>query len=331
LQDCLRQHRRIDNIVSIRRQIEGFIEDWGPHPSALYFAGRSCCPPYPDDPHFSTRWVSLHMKLFPQDPSCYENAADLALERSDYLQALALADRGLKVDPTYQGLLHTRLEVLASLGRYGEAESAMQAALALDPVYPRRHLIRGLMRAGRRMDAVTQVGQWVRHDNKPAAVALLLAAGPVTAPLVTDGNLRIPEFAQIPPGVDGELLGIVELSLHADGAKSFIGELPPYKRNNAHEAYLQLQPGELLLFFYDWSIWQNAKAGFAITNQRVLWKCMLGGPVITPLRHTAFQSVTAEKTMLRVSDHSVDVEDESLAAAFAQVLREICFTLNEAR
>ena len=328
---CVLQDVRIENILPIRHQIEGYVKSWGPNPDALYLAGRSCIPPYPDDPTFSTRWVSLHLQLFPRHPGAYENAADLALERGDYVQAMAMACRGLQVDPSYKGLLLTRLEVVASFGRYGEAESAMQSALALDPLAPRLALIRGLMRAGRRLDAVAQVRQWVQHDDKPAAVARELAAQPLTAPLVTDYNLHIPEFARIPLGTDGELQGIVERYLCADGVKFFLGELPPDKQRNAREAFLQLQPGELLLFFFDWSVWQNATTGFVITSRRVLWKCVWQEPVITPLCQMVFQSVKAEKTVLHVNKQRIDIEDANLAATFTQVLREMCRALNKAQ
>ena len=319
---------RIENAIRIRHGVREFVKHWGPHPEALYFGSRLCLSPYPDDPVFSTDWVALHLRLFPQHPGAYENAADFALERGDCLQALAIAERGLRVDPAYQGLVNTRLEVLASLGRYDEAESAMLAAIEVNPMTPRFFLIRGLMRAGRRKDAMAQVRQWVQLDGRPAAVARNIAALPLTAPLINDADLRVPEFARVPLGIDGELQGIVEEYLHADGVKFFLGELPPEKQQNTREGFLQLQPGELMLFYYDWSFWQNAKTGFVITNQRVLWKCLWADPVVIALTRTPFQNVAVNKSVLQVGDRSVDIEDEDLATTFAYVLREICVALN---
>ena len=47
----------------------------------------------------------------------------------------------------------------------------MQSGLAIDPQAPHWALIRGLMRAGRRSDAVSQVQNWLQHCGKPAALA----------------------------------------------------------------------------------------------------------------------------------------------------------------
>jgi hypothetical protein len=331
LKSTLVQGWSMENVVLVRQQIEGFIREFGPHPDALYLAGRTCVPPSTNDPAFSMRWASLHLQLFPQDPGAYENAADLALEEGDGLQALVIADRGLVVDATYQGLLNTRVEVLAFLGRYSEAESAMQGSLGADPHGPRLALIRGLMRVGRSMDAVNQVREWIHREGRPAAVARELASQPLTAPLVSDLNLRIADFEGVRAGLDGELQGIVQQYLEADGVISFLSELPPEKQKNSREAFLDLQSGEVLLFFLDWSLWQNAKTGLAITNRRVLWKCMWGAPSVICLRDITLQGVAAEKSVLYISGHSVDVEDEQVAARLADVLREACLTLKKGR
>jgi len=186
------------------------------------------------------------------------------------------------------------------------------------------------MRAGQGTEAVTQVRQLVKHTGKPAMIARLLANMPLTAPLVTDPALRIPEFAHIPLGIHGELQGIVEQYLNADGVKFFLGELPPEKQQNARDAFLQLQTGELQLFFYDWTFWQNATNGFVITSQRVLWKCLWEAPVVTYLRLVDLQCLRAEKSLLHVNSHNIDLEDENLAGTMSQVLREICVTVNKA-
>src|SRR5262249_42199358 len=156
-------------------------------------------------------------------------------------------------------------------------------------------LIRGLMRAGRQTDAAAYVRQLVQQVGKPAAVARALTAMPSTAPLVTDRKLCIPEFERVRSGIEGELQGVVEHFLNADEVKCFLGEMPLEKQLNAREAFLRIQFGEFLLFFYDWGFWQNAKTGFAITTQRVLWKCMWEAPVVIPLRQIAIQSIKTER------------------------------------
>jgi hypothetical protein len=221
------------------------------------------------------------------------------------------------------GILYTRLEALAAQGRVAEAESLMmQAANAEDPEIARLCLVRGLMRAGLVQDATAHVVLWVRQSKRPALIAQLLRAMPVTAALGMAGS-SIPELAQVPDGLDGELQAICERYLGGGRPKCFLGRLPIKNEQNARSAFLKLDPDERLLFFHDWTFLENAKGGFAITNRRVIWKCLWEDPVSVTLVDKAPESISAVKTALSVGGQLIDIDDENLAEDIATAIREM--------
>jgi hypothetical protein len=188
---------------------------------------------------------------------------------------------------------------------------------------PELALIRGLMRGGRRAEALERVRAWARRDGRPAAIVRQLRAFAPTALLLADGAGAIAELATVPAGVDGELQGAVEQHLRADGARSYLGQPPGEQAQSAREAFLQLQPAERLLFFHTWSLWHNARTGLALTSRRLLWKGAWQDPVVVELRQARTLPVRADKAVLRVGGKTVDVEDEALAAALVAALHDM--------
>jgi hypothetical protein len=306
------------------RQVETYLNEWGPHPEVLALAARLSLPPYPVDRERASRWVALHRRLYPADPAGFESAGRLGLEEGDFEGALRAADAGLAAGDARPGLREVRLEALAALGRVADAEEAgsraRQAGLG---TVAELALVRGLLRGGSRAEAVEAVRAWARRDRKPALIAQQLLASAPTALLLAEGAAPIPELASLPGGAETELQAAVERHLAADGAQSFLGAPPADRSANAREAFLRLLPDERVLYFYDWSLWHNGRTGLALTNRRLLWKTAWQDPVAVDLRHGKDLVVRAEKAELRIGDRVADVGDEGQAGALARAVTEM--------
>jgi hypothetical protein len=321
LQDRLPE---LGELAAFREHLELYIRQWGPPPRALTLAARLCLPPYPLDVTALEKWTAKQQRLYPADPDGYESRARLALERADFASALQFADQGWKLAPAHTGLREVWLEALAAHGRIAEAEEAARLLRqSHPPIAPELVLIRGLMRSGRRAEAVERVGAWARRDGQPAWILRQLRSFSPTALLLADGAVPVPELAAVPPGLDGMLQAAVERYLNADGAKTYLGALPEDKAHRAREAFLHLLPGERLLFFYDWSLWHNAKTGLAITNRRLLWKGGWADTVAIDLRAAVGGQVVANKGVLTIGNKNVDVDDDPLAGSLALALSEM--------
>jgi hypothetical protein len=315
---------RPGEMAAFRDHLEVYVREWGPHPRALAIAARLCLPPYPLDLTGLEKWTAKYQQLYPADPDGYENRARLAIEKADVASALQCAEQGLRLASTHAGLREIRLEALAALGRIAEAEEAARLIRqSRPPVGPELALIRGLMRGGRRDEAVERVRAWVRRDGKPAAIARQLQVFAPTARLFAEGAAPIPEFANLQPGLDSGLQAAVEEHLQGDGTRSFLGAPPEEKLRQAGESWLHLEPDERLLFFHDWSLWHNAKTGLAITNRRLLWKYAWEDPVSVDLRAAPRSQVCANKGVLTIANQRVDLQDEALAASLAGGLTEM--------
>jgi hypothetical protein len=315
---------KVDELAAFHDRLDVYLREWGPQPRALASAARLCLPPYPVDLAGLEKWTTLHQRLYPTDPDAHESRARLALERADFAAAQQWAQQGLEIAPAHPGLREARLEALAALGRIAEAEEAARLIRQARPaVAPELALIRGLMRGGRRVEAIERVRSWVRRDGKPAAIARQLRTFAPTTLLLAEGTALIPELAGLLPGLNGRLQAAVEEHLHADGAKSFLGPPPQEKERHAREAWLHLEPHERLLYFYDWSLWHNARTGLAITNRRLLWKCAWQDAVAVDLHAAHGSRITANKAVLTIGAQQVDMEDEALAAALAATLTEM--------
>ena len=262
-----------------RTSVEAYLRDWGPHPEALYAIGQGCLPVYQADLPALEGWVGIQQKLYPADPRTHENAARLALEQEDYARAVTAAERGLALAKKHSGLRLVWLEAQAAQGHVPQAEEAARLARQADPTAAAElALIRGLAHSGQRFEAVERIRTRVQRDGKPAWILQQLASFPATALLLAPGAAPIPELARVPAGVEGLLQAAVERHLGADAARATLGEPPGEKGQNARE-FVGLQPGELLLFFYDWSLWHNAKAGLALDFAPAGLAVCLGKPI----------------------------------------------------
>jgi hypothetical protein len=303
--------------------IETYLRDWGPHPDALHAFAESCLPPFALDLPRLTETVRRQESLYPADVRTHESRARLALELGEYSQSLEAGERGRLVAPQRDVLRHTRVEALAALGRVGEAEAELRAlrAAAAAPRSPEGELslIRGLLRGDRKAEAVERIRAWVARDDKPAWIAHQLGSTPLTKSLLES----IPELAAIAASPTAALQAVVQRHLHADHRTTFFGEAPNDKGRNARESFLQLANDEAVLFFFDWSLWHNAKTGLTITTRRLLWKSGWETPTAIDLSALKPEQIRADRSTLHVAGKSADVDTDVMAAALAAALREI--------
>jgi hypothetical protein len=215
------------------------------------------------------------------------------------------------------------VESLAALGRVAEAEQAVRQSRATrSGPAPELALICGLLRGGRRAQAIELARAWLHRDGKPALVVQVLRSVPSCAALLTDGSIPSADLAGILPDFAGRLQVLVQQSLSTDGANSFYGEPPGEKGRNAREEFLELQADEHVLYFYDWSLWHNAKTGLVVTTRRLLWKCAWEHTVSLELRDAALSPVALKGAILTVGNHRIDVVNANLAQGLAALLRE---------
>jgi hypothetical protein len=318
----------------VRAAVEAFLRDWGPHADALVALAQTCLPPLPLDLVPLGETVRRQEQVYPNDARTCEARARFELESGNFAAALEAAERGLAKAANHAGLRLARLEALAALGRQHEAEAELLAlrpavarpgqppaapvSFSIPPGEGEQALLRGLMRGGRKTEAAECVRAWVQRDAKPAWIAQQLRAFTLTAPLVDEA----PELAAIPNGPAGLLQALVERYLGADGKSSFFGEAPADKGRNARSAFLNLQPDEKVLFFHDWSLWHNGKAGLALTTRRLLWKAGWDQPGSIDLAGISGSPITSAGSIVHVGSNPVDVENDALAAELAQVLRD---------
>lgn len=300
----------VDQCVSAS---ERFLKEFGPTAAALHLRVRSALPPYEWVPG-TEFWSDLSIEIYPNFASSYEDAADVAVAQGNYERALDLAAAVFEQEPDHAGAMLTRVEALAALGRHDAAVD--EAALLHDRGHGWAGLLyvaRGLVRSGDLPAAEVAIRRWIQETGSRSAVILQAQEDLILRPVFAAGLIS---------RVDGteRLRGIVQQALVSDGEKAFFGWPPGERRNNARSEFLDLRAREVLLFFFDWSVWGNSKTGFAITSERVIWKCLWEDPVKIELRHVSADSVALDGDNLSIGDRKVDMEDEDFAQAAASVL-----------
>jgi hypothetical protein len=311
--------------------LETYLRDWGPHPDALHALAQSFLPQSSLDLPRLVETVRRQESLYPADARTQESQARLALEQSEFAQSLEAAERGQRMASGRDLLRHTRIEALAALGRVAEAEGEVRGLRATVAAAPRCYegelsLVRGLLRGDRKAEAADRVRAWVARDDKPAWIAQQLRSTPLTATLLES----IPELAAIAGAPTAALQAAVQRHLHADHRTTFFGEAPNDKGRNARESFLQLAPDEPVLFFYDWSLWHNAKTGLAITTRRLVWKAGWETPTSIDLSTVKPEQIRADRSTLHVAGKNADTDAEAMAASLAAALREVIAAIHGA-
>jgi hypothetical protein len=309
--------------------VADYLERWGPMPDALraLFVGCLFCN-LGGGVDEARALASRQRQLFPTRPDTLESQADLALHAGQWVDAVKQADLGLRLDAEHHRLKRLRIEALAALGRTSEAESSIKVA----PEVPEQEspwvaYVRGSYRGRDVNAAVAAIQAWLAANAGAAAVARCLRQDAYLAPHFADLAGRVPALQPFTQGIDAECAAIVVSILPADGNKSHHGNLPVEKWANVQSHILKGERGKLL-YFYDWSFWNDGKIGLALTPMYVIWRCLWSEPIHIPLRGLKPTEVRAEGTHLHVGAQSVDLEDATLALLLDAAISELCVAVN---
>lgn len=303
------------DLVTARGAVDGMISRWGPYPQALVRAIRGWLDSPDAPPEAVADLVVAVITTRPYDPVAWELGADHALATGDISTARQRVNHGLALPDPSIGLRWSHVETLAAEGRLEEAE----AAATTPPVEANIGLLyaaRGRVRAGDGAGAARLVARALAQMSTPDRARRTLRADSLLGSLWAGGLL--PPMDQV-----SELRAIVEEHLQPDGEKAFVGDAPTEKVGNARSAgYLATGRGRTLLYLFDWSVWGNAKTGLAIATDAVAWKLLWEDPVRVELS-TVTTPILATGSTLSIGGHSVDVDDEALAASLAAALSEM--------
>jgi tetratricopeptide (TPR) repeat protein len=83
------------------------------------------------------------LRLDPEDADCYARLASIQYDQRKYKEALKSAEQGLSVDAEHVWSMNMRLLALIELGRIAEAETEVNATLAVAPDHPFPHTVKG--------------------------------------------------------------------------------------------------------------------------------------------------------------------------------------------
>ena len=299
-------------------RISVFIDEHGPARWALVgLVTRSvvACPP---DVARAVSAAERALELYGWRPDTAEAQADAALASGVYEDALAAAERGLKLDGEHLGLRLSHVEALAASGdaKRARAQAEDLGATDLDPDMPVFALARGLARARRSADAVSAIERHIKDTGRPGSIMEVARADFVLGALVRSGQLKPPKSAADPKAIASRL------TIHDDRSRR---SLPAGDTGKNARAWIgNLNSGEKVLFFRDWSMWQNGKTGIVLTSARVVWKCMWEEPVTLHLSALSAEDVFGDDKDLYIgTDLSVDVEADGLGESLAEVIREL--------
>lgn len=300
-----------------RAKIEEFLGQWGVHQDALHSLIRLSLRPHNLPSSEVRHHARRQLEFYPRNATSHEDAADTELDLGDATEAIRIVERALSSYPGHVGLTLTQIEALAAAGHFEGARTvettARQQGMDRSATL---YLLRGLARNSQYEQAAALVNAWIQEDGKRTAILRWVRSDAVLEPLYLRGDL--PSLSQ-----DEELQGIVETHLEEDRHKRFLGLPAPPRGRTAQKEFLDLANGELPLFFFDWSVWGNAKTGFALTTRRVVWKCLWEDPVRISLAAISAEGVAVTGSLLKVGDRQVDMEDEALARAVATTIIEM--------
>jgi len=316
----------------VGERVREFLRAWGPLPAARLMLVTANLPPFPARPEPASAAAELALRLFPENAEAHRCAAECALFAGDAERTLELVERGLKLEPEDRALRTIRMEALHFSHALDGADAAFKelcgsAAPDCDSPVNRTvwaQRIRGLARGGLVARAADAVREWLARGITAAAAARVLRrlCGCDSWFAILRGG--VPEFVKLPSGLEGEVKGIVETFLSADDKKLRYGD-PPGDKKAIMRKELGIPDGEGVLWFYDWSFWQSAKTGAAITPRALRWKSAWADPVCVE-----FSPATADKLIhaagsktLTIDGKTLDLGDAALAAGVASVLTAV--------
>ncbi len=311
--------------VATYRRLSAFIDEHGPKDEAVYLACRFCLDQRSEHRRDAQRWKDLLKRLYPDRIETIECDARYSLEQKEYDGALSVLGN---VDPNgmhTEGVRICRVEVMGAQGRDSQARRNFPRSRQ-DEIRVKYWLalVRGLFRHGNEVKVWDACDAWIREADNPGVVGRELRLDPLLSPHYEFFADHISRLRPYREGKRGLLRAIVEAGTKATKTKvSYTRKVPTEVRTNANESFLILQPTETLLYFYDWSTWGNGKSGLALTDRRLIWKCVWQEPVQLELRDLDPDQMTATGTILQIHDKYLDTGDILLTHSLPTVLREV--------
>ena len=210
---------------------------------------------------------------FPEDPEALEARIDGLVWLGHEDRALDLVDDGLRSHPQHRRLLARQAALLAEVGRWAEALPLANELVARYPDGAQYHLLlaRVLGQGGRRGEATRALDAYVRLARPDAETLARIRGERALRGLVSARRQGSDDDAE----VDRQALA-EELFDPTEEAFYFACDLPPDNARRARSKWLQLDPGEDLLFLIDTSRRGRGGAGVAVTDRRIQWKEGLG-------------------------------------------------------
>ncbi len=284
--------------------VQAFIDRWGETADALGALAALA-----EGPVRSSAVARL-CEAYPWRPESWEAAADAAILDGDLAASLVACSQGLELAPEHSGLQLSRIHALAASG-----QSVRQTTEAFGQ--PAGWLVeaQGHLDAGNRKKAVATLNALGQAMESRHAAAALARKVPLLAELGA--------FSDVGTGAVAEARGLVEQWLFSDGENMFM-KLPKGERGrNARTEILGGSKGETVLYFYDWSMWGNGNNGLILTEKRLVWKCAFLDPESFSYDRLDPETIGFDETTLGAGDSSVDVEDEAIAEAVANVVFQL--------
>ena len=298
--------------LSVER-VRAFVDEHGPEGRALTGLGNLLLGPPDPDPAAADEVARRARTLHGWPPMIAELTADVALAQGRFDDARHAVRKGLDVAPANTGLLLSEIAAEAAAGSVHEARAK---AAALQSEYPDSDVpvlfvARGQHQSGDEEGALRTLRDALKRSDRRGAFLAALANDPVLGPS--------PLNAQLQSGLDPRAIA-VRLPTDSGQARGFpTGE----SYLNAVTWFGRPARGESPLWFFDWSMWGNAKTGFALTDRRVGWKCMWEDPVVFELAELPVEAISGVDKALMIGERSVDMERDGLGALMADVLREM--------
>ncbi|MCP4918622.1 MAG: zinc ribbon domain-containing protein [Proteobacteria bacterium] len=284
--------------------VQAFIDQWGETADAL-----GAMAVLGDD---ASRGLSATRlcELYPWRAESWEGAADAAILNGEPEDALAVCSKGLELAPEHVGLKLSRIRALAASGqtvRPTTEELGQPAAYLVEA--------EGHLDAGKKKKAIAALNALGEAMESRHAAAALARKVPRLAELGA--------YSDVGTGAVAEARGLVEQWLGSNGENTFM-KLPRGERGrNARTEILGGKKGETVLWFYDWSMWGNGNNGLILTDNRLVWKCAFLDPESFPYDRLDPETIGFDETTLGAGDSSVDVEDEAIAEAVANVVFQL--------
>ena len=295
-----------------------FIEHKGPYLPALVKYGYILLDQDIPDVNAARNVVNRALKIHEINSLLLEFLSDVLLAEGNYKKAIEKIHLGLEREPLHIGL---RLSLIEALTLNNDISTAKNEATQLTtdsglPDIPILFVAKGLIRKGNEQDAIIEVLEHMKTTGSPSRVLKTAATIPFIKDIVATGKLNPPDKITSPKSIAGRLPYEKDIMLR---------NLPSGDRKKNSTVWIgKLQKEETVLWFFDWSMFGNAKTGFLLTSKRVIWKCVFEAPEVFLLKDLSVDDIQGENEYLTIRDSNVDMERQGLGELLTEVIQELC-------